>query len=405
MVVWNEFLNDARVLKEAQTLQRAGYVVTVFALHTPGVTRRYETTSDGIKIIRVIRSPFWGWRKKLFPSGAARASKRAPRLSGNVKQQSIMFEIVRFVSRSWTHLRLCCLIASSRPAVIHSHDVNTLPTSWLASVVSRAPLVYDAHEISTAREGYSGVRRIVGFVEKVLLPRVAAVITTTDTRATYLARAYKIARPVVLQNRPRFVNVHRNDKIRARLGLVNDWPIVLYQGGLQQGRGLERIVDVAKELESAYFVFVGGGRLRNQLNDRVRSLGVEQRVFFIDTVSLDELPTYTASADVGVQAIENTCFNHFSTDSNKVFEYVMAGLPVVASNFPEIRKLIGEYKFGLLVEPGDSMALKDALGLIIANESLRNAFSERAHIAKKDLNWESQEEKLIDLYSRVSGCF
>ncbi|MFP3570395.1 hypothetical protein SB772_40835, partial [Paraburkholderia sp. SIMBA_030] len=78
---------------------------------------------------------------------------------------SLKLLVLRAVSRGWTHLALLFKMLEYRATVVHSHDVNTLPTAWLAAKLSRARLVYDAHEISTSREGYKSLRKVVGFVE------------------------------------------------------------------------------------------------------------------------------------------------------------------------------------------------------------------------------------------------
>lgn len=194
MIVWNEFRNDARVLKEAQTLQAAGYAVTVFALHTPGVTQEKETLPGGINVVRVARSPLWKLRKTKT-GGAASAPASA---SGPIGRLSPTRQALRIVARLWTHAGLLARIAWHRAAVVHAHDVNTLPTAWLAAKLSGARVVYDAHEISTSREGYNSFRGLVARVEGVLMPRVQGSITTTDARAKFFARAYGVPRPVVL---------------------------------------------------------------------------------------------------------------------------------------------------------------------------------------------------------------
>jgi glycosyltransferase involved in cell wall biosynthesis len=309
--------------------------------------------------------------------------------------------ILRIVARLWTHVGLIFQMIKSQPDIVHAHDVNTLPTGWLVSVLTRSPLIYDAHEISTDREGYASFRSIVGWVEKHLMPRAAASITTTDTRAKFFARAYGVPRPLVLQNRPRYELVERSQRIRNELNLQETWPIVLYQGGLQQGRGLERLVEAAAQVSNSYFVFIGGGRIESVLKELAHSLGLENRVYFIPTVSLADLPSYTASADIGVQPIENTCLNHLSTDSNKLFEYMMAGLPVVASSLPEIRTLVSEHELGLLVEPGSISELAFAICRLVGNDDLRHKFEKNAAIASQHLNWDEQEGALLSLYKDV----
>jgi glycosyltransferase involved in cell wall biosynthesis len=276
-----------------------------------------------------------------------------------------------------------------------------LPTAWLAARLVRAPLIYDAHEISTDREGYKAIRGIVGWIEKKLMPKAAGTITTTDARAKFFARAYHIGRPLVLQNRPRLVNVEGSNRIREELALKESWPIVVYQGGLQPGRGLPRLVEAAALVPEAYFVFIGGGRQAGELHQLAAKLGLNERVHFISTVPLAELLSYTASADIGVQPIENTCLNHFTTDSNKLFEYVIAGLPVVASQLPEISKVVRKHDLGLLVPPGDTLALADAILTLVQNKNLRQQYHVHAEQAGQSLNWETQEKSLLDLYAKV----
>ncbi|WP_085705836.1 glycosyltransferase family 4 protein [Pseudomonas sp. B8(2017)] len=398
MVVWNEFLNDARVLKEAQTLQRSGYQVCVFALHTPGVTKSRERLPDGIEIIRVARSPLWKWRKPAV-NGTSNNG-----LSSHKSTLSIKHQLLRVITRAWTHLCLMVQMLRYQADVVHAHDVNTLPTAWLAARLGKSHLVYDAHEISTSREGYSSFRRLVGFVEKTLMPKADGCITTTDARAKFFARAYNVKRPTVLQNRPRLSSSDTSNRIRKELDLNPSWPIILYQGGLQQGRGLEKLIHTAPFVPNAYFVFIGGGRLTQMLTQLTIEKGLQDRIFFIPTVSLVDLPSYTASADIGVQPIENTCLNHYTTDSNKLFEYLTAGLPVVATDFPEIRKIVRGNEVGLLVPHNDSPALANALNQLVTDVSLRAKLASNARATACKLNWEEQESRLVELYDHVLGA-
>lgn len=171
--------------------------------------------------------------------------------------------------------------------------------------------------------------------------------------------------------------------------------------GLQQGRGLEKLVQTAALVPNAYFVLIGGGRLTQPLHQLSSAYGVQDRVHFIPTVSLSELPSYTASADIGVQPIENTCLNHYTTDSNKLFEYLTAGLPVVATNFPEIRKIVQRNEVGILVPHNDPLALAAGLNELVSNTTLRNQLAMNARATASRLNWEEQESRLVELYDCV----
>jgi glycosyltransferase involved in cell wall biosynthesis len=391
MIVWNEFTNDARVLKEAETLQSAGFSVTVYALHVSGKTPLSERIGPGIHVIRTPAGLLPFVRRK----AARDVKKGAPAPQW---QPTAIVQLLRMMAHSLGHVRILWKIVLARPDVVHAHDVNTLPTGWAAAALSGARLVYDAHEISTGRVGYSSIRTFVAWIERAIMPVTWANITTTNARAKFFARAYGIERPVVLQNRPRLAVTERSERIRRELSLTEEWPIVLYQGMIQEGRGLERLVEVVARIPNIYLVLIGGGRLEQFLKHRIVELGVENTVRILPTVPLAELPEYTASADIGVQPIENTCLNHFTTDSNKLFEYMMAGLPVVASNLPEIRGVVSKGGWGVLVPPGDSAALAEALTGLAMDRNARERMGAAARMLAIDYNWEQQENLLLSIY-------
>ncbi|AUD78510.1 glycosyl transferase family 1 [Kangiella profundi] len=409
MIVWNEFLTDARVLKEAQSLINAGHNVTVHAIHTPNKTKEREVLPGGVKVVRVTRNALWGFRKRFglkprkkafhLSENNSNSQSTKPISPTNVKPSRFK-TMLKPMMRALTHIGLCRALVKSKPDVIHSHDVNTLIVAWIASKIARVPLVYDAHEISTSREGYQKIRKYVGWVEKKLMPKAIATITTTDMRAKFFARAYGIPRPTVLQNRPSFYELKNSNRIRDELSLEQQWPIIVYQGGIQPGRGLERLVQAAQVINNVYFVLIGSGRLVQPMQIMAEELGVSDKVKFIPVVPLAELPEYTASADIGIQPILNTCLNHYSTDSNKLFEYVLAGLPVIATDFPEIRKIVNQYGVGELADESHE-GLVFAINKLLQDTQLREKYKLNALKARKELSWESQEKALVNLYQKI----
>ncbi|WP_228445458.1 glycosyltransferase [Thalassotalea sp. HSM 43] len=390
MIVWNPFTNDARVLKEAETLVTNGYQVTVFALFKAGVNVEHDVLPSGVIVRRIDGMGLF--RRKNKGHAQSLSMKPLAQLSRLAKRVGTIFSMIAAVSRS-------------KPDIIHAHDVNVLVTAYVASKMCAAKLVYDAHEISTDREGYRPFRKVVGCIEKTLTPKVAAMITTTDVRAKFFRLAYKVPRPTVLQNRPTksFAEPQQSNHIRDTLNLQQSWPIALYQGMLQPGRGLERLVQVAQHIDEVYFVFIGGGRIEDKLKQLVANLGISDRVHFIATVPLADLPLYTASATFGVQPIENTCLNHYSTDSNKLFEYILAGLPVISTGFPEIRKVIEQYQLGLAIKD-NPQDLQQAIVQFRDNPELLQHYAANTHAAVEQLCWEEQEHKLLELYQRVQSA-
>lgn len=408
MTVWNEFLTDARVTKEAETLVSAGFAVTIIAIHTEGRTKAHEFHSSGFEVVRVAKRVPRLIHLIFFPGQHFRAWKNRPH--GGKPEKSLptpppaLTPVRRFLSAigmavgSWRMLRAAM---KTRADVYHVHDVNTLFVGWLASALRRKPFIYDAHEISTDREGYRGIARLVHFLERNLMPRAAATITTTEMRAEHFHVEYGVRKPIVLQNRPRFQEIPERKRLRLELGIGKDRFVVLYQGGLQAGRGLRNLVRVAERVPDADFVLIGGGRQALTLAELISRKDLDARVHMIPTVQLAELPNYTADADIGIQILRNTCLNHLTTDSNKLFEYIMMGLPVVASDFPEIRKVVDSNRLGILVDPENIDGIVSAIRLMIDNKDFREGCRSRCMEVARLWSWEAQEQELAALYRQL----
>lgn len=409
MIVWNDMRNDARVRREAKTLGEMGCRVVVFALHTPGVTQKNETISENVTIKRVLRSPFWHLKRKSTSSDANKAQKESGHRGASSRSKSRFLEKLKLFakmgSRLITQARLLGVIIKAKSDVIHAHDINVLHIGWLASKFTGSKLIYDAHEISTSREGYRSIRGAVYVVERFLIKRADKVFATTELRSKYLSRVYKIPRPTPLYNKPDLSSFNvgkKADKLRDELTLKQPWPIVLYQGGIQAGRGLERLVLVAKNIPHAYFVFLGSGRLVGELKALADRLDLSHRVLFVPAVEASALADYTQSADIGVQPIENTCFNHFTTDSNKLFEYACAGVPVVASDLPEIKRVVETFEIGEVYNHRCLRSLEYTLTKLINDESLRKKYSRNGTTNAVKLSWQTEAEKLVRCYEKLS---
>ena len=409
MVLWNGFVNDARVLREAHTVCQDGANVQITAVLTPARLVRTENICEGICVERVARHVPVLSRALLAPrqvlrrfrSLLARIMSVKSRVirSGPVRWWQIDRRLTLFVEEVGINFRMFRSVCRFRPDVVHAHDVNTLIPAWLAARRCGAKLIYDAHEISADREGYKGRVWLIKIVERLVGRNADGLITTTQARADWFARSYGYQNVVVLQNRPVERIVNNVDLIRKRLDLSEDQVVVLYQGGLQWGRGLRNLVQAVAGISKAELVLIGDGIQRKSLETFAEELPA--RVHFVGQVSLEELPEWTASADIGVQCLRNTCLNHFTTDSNKLFEYVMGGLPVVASDFPEIRSLVTEWDLGFLVDPDNISSLRQAIETLVRDKDMRSKYSRNARAARKSLNWASQSNELSKLYKRV----
>ena len=401
MLLGNAFTNDARVQKEANTLVSAGWQGTILAVHKPGETARREKHPNGLLVLR-LNSRLPRLIKRLLKRGkginpsaetAANASAAPPRGFARLS----LFLVNRIID-----MRFIYKAIKLRADVYHAHDYDMLLNGWIAAKLTGAALVYDAHEISTDREGVGPLKaKYIALIEKRITPEAQAVICTTGMRAEVFKERYRIPMPTVLQNKCNFFKMPKSNVIRERLGLPDEIPIVLYQGGLQRGRGLRNLIKIAARLKGICLVFMGAGAQEAELMALVRQQGLRQKVFFIPKVTLQELPVYTASADIGIHLIRNTCLNHYTTDSNKLFEYLMSGLPAVMSDFPEIRKVLEGYGVGVAVNPTDlDLAVRTVQNLIDDKEQY-GAMLKNIERHRQAFAWESEEGKLVNIYKEI----
>lgn len=410
MLVWNGFVHDARVTREAESLVGAGMQVLVISLMSPVRPIANETTVGGVKVHRVSRQNHWLTRLILAPrilllwlaakaKGLSTDAVRAG-LARRARWWELDMKFAMLLEVLVGNVQMILAAIRHRPDFVHANDVNTLLPGWLASRFSRSKLVYDAHEISADREGYRGRVWLVRLVEKYLGRAADGRLTTTQTRADWFISNYHYLDMGVVQNRPEFVEAD-GDRIRETFSIPENALVVLYQGGLQPGRGLHNLIEAVALVPEVHLVFVGDGRQRVSLEHKAAR--ISDRVYFVGQVPLEELPSWTASADVGVQTLRNTCLNHYSTDSNKLFEYVMGGLPVVASRFPEIEKIVSEFEVGLLVDPSEIAQISDALRSFVQEPEFRSLCASNALIARKSLDWKSQESAFLGVYRQALG--
>jgi len=413
MFVYNNMVHDARVRKEARTLVQAGYEVTVVAVHDPGRTVRAEIV-DGFQIVRLSRSILgvsraeivaWLLGRPVRPWVSARAGGRAIRKPG-LKDRAADFlnACLRLpfypLRRLLVFVRFLRAGLRTRAAVYHAHDLNTLLVAWAASRLRDARLVYDTHEVATDRADMK-LRWWASFLERALIGRADRVICTTQARADFTQERYRIAPPTVLRNLPAYSEPVPSDLLHRRLRLPSGTRIVLYQGGMQPERGLEQLLEAAPSIEGGDIVLLGSGRLKPALLARCADLGIEARAHFHEAVPVEELANWTACAYVGLQLLQDTCFNHRSSLSNKLLEYLMAGVPVIANDLPEMRRAVEDTGAGFVIDASDPRAIADAVNRLLSDEGLREQMARKARAARERYCWEREQHILTALYADV----
>lgn len=372
MAVVSDITTDARVRREAKALARQGHHVRVVAFDY-GIRRPQTRHEDGVELV-------------LFPF-PARGSRLARRLLGAARYC----------------LRAGRTILGTRADVYHAHNLHLAVPCALA-VRPRAHLVYDAHELVAARQ--QGVaRRLTEHYERAIWTRASAVITTNESRARHLRQHYGPPSPVVVGNYPEAPAPAPAVDLRGRLGIGGDRRILVYQGGLYtSARCFEVVAAALGLLPHWHWVLIGFGseRAKADIQRIVEDAGISARAHLLPPVPVEQLLGLTAAADAGLVPLRPTNLNNYLGDTNKLFEYLVAGIPAVGSDFPEIRRVIVNGPFGpvgAVFDPDDVESVVRALVEVEAALTDLKAVAGRAGRAL--YTWEKESEKLVTLYDRL----
>ncbi|MDY0121146.1 MAG: glycosyltransferase [Sulfurimonas sp.] len=368
-IVLNNFKNDSRVLKESISLQNAGYKVQVVALHEDPL-EEYEQVQN-ISVHRVkLKSRRW-------------SKQKAVQL---LKYIELVYQVVKQYQGS---------------DILHCNDLNALPIGvFIKKFFNRdAKVVYDAHEYETELNNLKGTqKKLATWLERRLIKYVDSVITVSDAIANEYVKLYDIEKPVLVLNTPPYKEIKKKNIFRETLGIKENQIIFLYQGGLSKGRGIEILLETFKTIdnENAVIVFMGYGPLESLIQATSKEY---KNIYFHEAVAPDILLDYTSSADFGFLFYENTCLNHYYCSPNKMFEYLMAEIPVIVSNLYEMKRLVELNKIGTVAKENTLNGLKKAIEEAVILD--KNKLKENIQKLKMIYNWEEQEKVLLEVYENL----
>ncbi len=296
--------------------------------------------------------------------------------------------------------RIKLSLFSSRASIFFAEDIYTLPFAVMFGKLKRAKIFYDSRELFGYLAGLKE-RKFVQFfwktVEKLFIKYVDHIITSGSMDSDVLKEMYGVTNTIVLRNLPRFYKPAQQTDLRNQLGISTDKKILLYQGVILKGRGIEKIFDILPDIPECIFVLIGGGEFENYYKNLAVERKVIDQVFFIGKFSQEDLPKLTPSADVGIALIENISKSYYYALPNKLFEYIMAEVPVVVSNLPQMKEIVDNYNVGFAVDPDNKDELIAALKKLTSDEVLYKKFKQNCKIASEELNWENEIGNLLEL--------
>jgi glycosyltransferase involved in cell wall biosynthesis len=292
------------------------------------------------------------------------------------------------------NLRLFFYLLFRRADIICAVDLDTIVAGYYAASLKGAKIVYDAHEYfpevpEVVRR--PRIQKVWQWVERTYVPKMDLVYTTTQSISDVFANAYK--REIsTIRNLPLSQKETTSDKPANRY--------ILYQGALNEGRGLEHLIEAMTELDID-LLLAGDGDITEQLKKQVTSLSLGRKVKFTGYVKPDELKKITANAYIGINLLEMKGLSYYYSLANKFLDYIQAGVPQVCIDFPEYRHINDEYNISLLVENLKKDTIKNAISRLISDEDLYTKLKENCLVCRRELTWEREEKKLIALYDQL----
>ena len=357
--VTNDLSQDQRMHRICHTLYTAGFDVTL-------VGRRKNNS------LPLPERPYRQWRLSLF------------------WEKGKLFYIAY-------NIQLCWWLLRQKPAIINAVDLDTLLACYIASRWHGVPLYYDAHEFFTETPEVvrrPWVRRMWSLLAACLLPRVAKAYTVGPQLATILSRKYHVPFGVV-RNLP----FRQSTAQRVREQPAGLLPL-LYQGMLNEGRGLETAIRAMAALPSCVLWLVGEGDITKELKMLAKQLGVEDKVIFWGFIPPADLLPFCQKAWLGLNLLENTGLSYYYSLANKTFDYLQAGLPAINMNFPEYRQLQQQYRASILLDELTPRALVRCIQQLIDQPEEWQRLHVGCLQAADELCWENEQAALLTFFDK-----
>jgi len=363
MLVTSDLDRDPRVQKEALSASKAGLSVTV-------VCRSATIRPSDYHVVSL---------------DAGRAETR----------------LLKYAERLVINVRLAKEAIRSHARLIHANDIDTMPAALSAARVLGVPCLFDAHEYycDAARDmGWIG-HKVAHWAEGIFARRADRVITVSQSLASAMASELRIPTPLVVTNAARFEDCSKCAPLpwRAELG---DSKVVLFQGKYCIGRMLEETIDASCHFPPGVVLAMRGfGPLERELRARVDRTSAP--VVFLDPVPMFGMVRAAVGADLGLFPCDIRLKTHLHSSPNKLFEYTMAGVPTIATDAPDTRRVIEQHSIGRLYDAEDAEDLARVVIDALSNPSSLRTLRENCLSAARTLCWESESLGLLKVYKEL----
>ncbi len=298
------------------------------------------------------------------------------------------------------NIRLFIWLCIQPADIITANDLDTLPAVYLCCKLKKITAVYDSHEHFTEVPELINrrlIKKIWAWIESAIVPHIHFASTVSEPIAQDLQQRYHRSFTVI-RNLPEKKITENHFPLSFTFP---DKPVIIYQGSVNIDRGLEEMIEAMKHITSAILIIAGDGDIQHQLRIRVKSLQLNNRVYFTGRLQPDQLLALTQKAAIGISLEKDRGLNYRYALPNKLFDYIMSGVPVLVSALPEMKKIVQQYNIGVLIDEVTPEAISQAIHGMLENTELYKIWKQNLKIAADQLCWENEEGLVIKLYQRA----
>ena len=298
------------------------------------------------------------------------------------------------------NIRLFFFLLFHRANLLLSNDLDTILPNYFISRLKGQKLIFDSHEYYTETPELVNrprVQRVWKRIEGFTVPKLGKMITVCDSIADLFCEKYGVEVQVIRNIPPRKALPPKGDK--TALGLPTDKHLLILQGsGINIQRGAEELVQAMSLLDNCFLMIIGGGDVLPILKQMVEELKIADRVRFFPRMPYAQMMSYTQLAELGFCLDKDTNLNYRFSLPNKLFDFIQAGVPIVASHLTEIEKIIRKYDLGLFIENHEPETIAATIREALSDEARRERWKQNLSVAARDLCWENEEQKLLAFY-------
>ncbi len=406
VIVRNAVDHDSRVLRAARTSRDTGFRTEILGV-VSWTERREASDHRGIPIRRIAPSSRLAWavyrRISFLSPGSRRQDAEAPQRGASEGARGGLpagrggaRRLLRWAATLAYYRRAIGVVRALKPQLVHCNDYNTMWIGVAARLLAGSVVIYDSHELWPDRNLRPEPRWWLLLCEALFVRIADRVVTTSPAYAEVMSRRYRVPEPLVIRNIP---EAGLEVPPAPRPTRPDGSPVAIYVGGLQPNRGLEPAIKAVAMAPGVRLRLLGPSLpdYKRSLEELVGRLRIEDRVEFAPPVAPAEVLEALVGADAGLALIQPADLSYRLTLPNKLFEYTLAGLPILGSDLPMIAKFIDGYGLGATVDPDDVDAIAIKLQQLL--EPARNErHREAAARAAEALDGKRELESLAGVY-------